>query len=122
MVGRADHHEKAEPAGERVFEMRTYYTHPGKLEALHQRFREHTNALFVKHGMSLVGYWVPEAKEETLVYLLAYPSKEAREASWKAFMEDPAWKAAFAASRKDGPLVAKVDSEFLRATDYSPIQ
>src|SRR5688500_11716794 len=33
----------------RVFEMRTYYCHPGRLEALNKRFREHTNRLFVKH-------------------------------------------------------------------------
>lgn len=109
-------------SGERIFEMRTYHTHPGKLEALHKRFREDTNALFVKHGMTLVGYWVPEDQEETLIYLLAYPSKEAREKAWEGFMNDPVWKAAFAASRTDGPLVKKVDSRFLKATDYSPIQ
>ena len=108
--------------GNRVFEMRTYHTHPGKLEALHKRFREHTNALFVKHGMTLVGYWVPQDQEETLVYVLAYPSKEARDEAWKAFGNDPDWKAAFEASRKDGPLVKKVESSFLNATDYSPIQ
>lgn len=114
--------ESSRSPGNRVFEMRTYHTHPGKLEALHKRFREHTNALFVKHGMTLVGYWVPEDQEETLVYLLAYPSKEAREKAWEGFMNDPAWKEAFAESRTDGPLVKKVDSQFLRATDYSPIQ
>lgn len=108
--------------GGRVFEMRTYHTHDGKLEALNQRFRKHTNALFVKHGMTLVGYWVPEDQKETLVYILAYPSKAARETSWKGFMNDPDWKAAFQASRSDGPLVKKVESQFLHATDYSPIQ
>ena len=44
----------------RVFEMRTYYCHPGRLEALNKRFREHTNRLFVKHGMELVGYLMGE--------------------------------------------------------------
>ncbi len=105
----------------RVFEMRTYHTHEGKLEDLHARFRNHTNALFVKHGMSLIGYWTPEDQPETLVYILAYPSKEAREKAWKGFIDDPEWKAAFEASRKDGPLVKKVESSFLQATDYSPI-
>lgn len=121
----ADHHlEKSsdKSPGNRVFEMRTYYTHPGKLSALNKRFREHTNAIFVKHGMSLVGYWIPEGSEDTLVYILAYPTKEAREAAWKAFGADPNWKKAFADSRKDGALVKKVDSVFLSATDYSPIQ
>ncbi len=112
-------------AEHRVFELRTYTTHAGKLDALHSRFRDHTNALFVKHGMSLIGYWTPaegpEAKN-TLVYILAYPSREAREASWKAFRDDPAWKSAYEASIKDGKLVEKVESKFLDPTDYSPIQ
>lgn len=114
--------ENSLSSGQRLFEMRTYHTHPGKLPDLHKRFREHTNALFVKHGMTLVGYWVPEDQEETLVYILAYPGKEAREKAWKGFMNDPDWKAAFEASHADGPLVKKVESQFLKATDYSPIQ
>jgi NIPSNAP protein len=110
----------------RFFEMRTYYAAPGKLEALHARFRNHTNRLFRKHGMTLVGYWVPVDKEKgaenTLIYTLAYPSREAREAAWKAFAADPEWKAAREASEVEGKLVEKVESVFLRATDYSPIK
>lgn len=108
--------------GSRCFEMRTYHTHPGKLEALHKRFREHTNRIFEKHGMTLVGYWVPDDQENTLVYLLAYPSREARDKAWEGFRNDPEWKKAFADSRVDGPIVEKVESVFLKATDYSPIK
>jgi len=43
----------------RVFEIRTYYANEGKLDALLARFRDHTVALFKKHGMTNVGYWVP---------------------------------------------------------------
>ena len=43
----------------RVFEMRTYYAAPGKLEDLQARFRDHTVKLFEKHGMTNIGYWVP---------------------------------------------------------------
>lgn len=109
----------------RVFEMRTYTTHPGRLDALHARFRDHTNPIFVRHGMTLVGYWTPKEgpeSENTLVYILAYPSMEAREASWKAFGADPDWKEARANSEKDGKIVMKVDSVFLTPTDYSPLQ
>lgn len=110
----------------RFFEMRTYTAAPGKFEALHARFRDHTNRLFKKHGMTLVGYWVPADKEKgaenTLVYILSYPSREAREASWKAFAADPEWKAAKDASEVNGKLVDKVDIVFLRPTDYSPIK
>ena len=112
-------------ADNRVFELRTYHCYPGKLDDLHKRFREHTSAIFVKHGMSLMGYWTPiEGPEagKTLVYMLAYPSKAAREASWKAFGADPDWQQAKAESEKDGKLVEKVDSMFLSPTDYSPVQ
>jgi hypothetical protein len=109
----------------RVFEMRTYYAHPGKMNALHARFRDHTNKLFVKHGMTLLGFWSPiDAKqaEDKMVYILAYPSKEAADKSWDAFKKDPDWITAKKASEKDGPLVKRVDSVFLNPTDYSPIK
>lgn len=116
----------AEPtrAEERVFELRTYHCFPGKLETLHKRFREHTNTIFVKHGMSLIGYWTPTEGElagKTLIYILAYPSMAARQASWKAFQEDPDWQKARAESEKDGKIVEKVDSVFMSPTDYSPM-
>lgn len=114
--------EKSAP---RYFEMRTYTAPEGKLDALNARFRDHTNRLFVKHGMALVGYWTPadgpDAKN-TLVYILAYPSREARENSWKAFRADPQWHTARDASEKDGKLVLKVEEKFLTPTDYSPIK
>ncbi len=103
------------------FELRTYHAAPGKLEALQQRFQHHTLAFFEKHGMTNVAYWLPvENSGNTLVYLLAYPDKAAREASWKAFQADPEWIKAKAASEVDGKLVEKVESLFLARTDYSP--
>ena len=108
----------------RCFEMRTYYPAPGKFEAMHKRFRNHTNKLFVKHGMELVGYWVPTDKEqgEKLVYILAHKSRDAAKKSWQSFSDDPEWKKARAESEVDGKLVDKVDVVFMSATDYSPIK
>jgi hypothetical protein len=104
-----------------VYEMRTYYAAPGKFDALQARFRDHTVKLFEKHGITNVGYWLPvENADSRLIYLLSYPSREARETSWKAFMADPAWVAAKTASEKDGKLLTKVEALFLTATDYSP--
>jgi hypothetical protein len=110
---------------DRFFEMRTYYANPGKMSALHARFKDHTVKLFEKHGMTNVGYWSPttgENSENTMVYILAYPSKEAREKSWKAFVEDPEWKKVKADSEKDGVLVSKVVSVFMTPTEYSAIK
>lgn len=107
----------------RLFEMRVYTTAEGKLPNLHERFCDHTNRLFVKHGMSLIAYWTPEDKPNTLIYVLAYPNRAARDASWKAFMGDSDWKQVWAASKQKagGPIVTKVESTFMNATDYSPI-
>lgn len=105
----------------RLFEMRIYYANEGKLDDLHARFRDHTCKLFEKHGMQNVGYWVPlENPEQKLVYVLAYPDKAAREASWKGFMGDADWQAAYKKSHENGPLVKKVESFFMTATDFSP--
>ncbi len=109
------------PAAAAVYEMRIYHPAPGKAEALNARFRNHTLKLFKKHGMENVAYFTPTAAgDDTLYYLLRYPSREAREASWKGFMADPAWQAAWKASEVNGSLVSKIESIFLQTTDYSP--
>ena len=129
LKARTDEPASASPSlarDSRLFEMRTYYAAPGKFEALHARFRDHTNRLFRKHGMTLVGYWVPRDREKgaenTLVYILAHADRAASEKSWKAFVDDPEWKAAHKASEVDGKLVDKIESVYLNATDYSPIK
>ena len=107
-----------------VFELRTYTAHPGKLPNVVTRFREHTTALFTKHGMVNVGYFVPldstDGAGSKLVYVLRHASREAAKASWSAFATDPEWKAVAAASEVNGPIVAKVESVFMTATDFSP--
>ena len=110
----------------RCYELRTYRTAPGKMEALNKRFRDHTLKLFARHGITSVGYWERLDKEGQpsgqLTFLLSYPDREAREKSWKAFMADPEWQSAAKASEANGPLLEKngVTSIFLTATDYSP--
>jgi len=108
-----------------VFELRTYHVAPGKMQALNARFRDHTNRLFKKHGMTVVGFWTPDDPKEAeskLIYVLSFPSREAAEKSWKAFRDDPNWKAVRERTEKDGKLVERVDSIFLNATDYSPLK
>ena len=115
------------PAGSgQVFELRTYTASPGKLDALNARFRDHTSALFKKHGMEVVGFWEPLDKEagagEKLVYILAHQSRAAAEASWKSFRSDPEWVKVKADSEKGGALTTKMESVFLAGTDYSPLK
>jgi hypothetical protein len=109
--------EKATP----VYELRIYYAAPGKLDALNARFRDHTCKLFEKHGMTNVGYWVPvDNKENQLIYLISHASRDTAKKSWKEFVSDPDWQAAFKESEKDGKLVDKAVNTYLNATDYSP--
>jgi uncharacterized protein (DUF1330 family) len=110
----------------RCFEIRTYTAAPGKLEELHARFRNHTMRIFKKHGMEVVGFWGPTDKEKgsenTLVYVMAFPSREARDQAWKNFGADPEWQKARSESEKNGKLTEKVESVILMATDYSPVK
>jgi hypothetical protein len=110
----------------RIFELRTYTAAPGKLDALNARFRNHTNKLFEKHGMTIIGFWMPQPQkegEEKLIYILAYPSKEAADKSWKAFREDPEWRKVVAETEKDGRLLSKPpESVYMKPTDYSPLK
>lgn len=107
-----------------VYELRIYYPAPGKLAALNARFRAHTLKLFEKHGMRNIAYWneqpTGEAPEGRVVYVLAYPSRAARDADWKAFGEDPEWREVVAQSEAGGKLVTRVDSIFMTMADYSP--
>jgi hypothetical protein len=107
----------------RLYELRTYTTHPGRLPALNQRFADHTMRLFEKHGMKNEMYWVPtdeKLKDNTLIYIVSHDSAEAASTSWKAFQADPEWQAARDASEKDGKIVAKVERVYMTPTDYSP--
>jgi hypothetical protein len=110
----------------RCFELRTYHAAPGKFEAMHARFRDHACALFKKHGMEPVGFWVPTDADKgagsTMIYILAHKSRDAAKKSWDAFRDDSEWKKAKAESEANGKLVEKAESVFLSATDYSPMK
>ena len=117
--------DKEKKKMDRMFELRVYHANPGKMKALHARFRDVTGKLFKKHGMEIVGYWSPideKEAEKKLYYILAYPSKAAADKAWKAFREDPDWIKAKKESEKDGVLVEKVESVYMNPTDYSPVK
>lgn len=110
--------QKTDP---RYYELRIYYCHPDRLPALIERFNDHTTKLFEKHGMENIGYWVPvDNAENALYYVLAYPDKQARDASWKAFSSDPVWQAAQKKSEEPGKIVIRVTSIFMDAASFSP--
>lgn len=123
--------EPGQSAEPRVFELRTYNCpSPEKLARLHARFREHTMKLFAKHGMENLIYWQPldgDGSDRKLVYLLAHKSQDAAKESFAGFRADPDWIAAKKASEEQagGALTnaeGGVVSQFLKATEYSPLR
>ena len=109
----------------KVYELRTYTAPDGKLPLLQSRFRDHTIRIFNNHGMKSVGYWVPQdapTRDNTLVYIISHDSREQAKKNWADFQADPEWKKVSAESQVDGPIVSKVVSVFMDATDYSPIK
>ncbi len=108
-----------------VFELRTYKSTPGNLENLLNRFRNHTMALFEKHGMVNIGYWIPTDPAEsgdTLIYVLKHESQEAATASWRAFATDPEWARVNEESNRNGNILQGVERTFMSATDFSQIK
>lgn len=106
-----------------VFELRIYHAAPAKLQDLLARFRDHTITIFNRHGLESVAYWTPTDdpdKDKILIYILRHPSREAAEANWKSFRDDPEWKSVKEKSEANGALVEKVDSTFMVLTDFSP--
>jgi hypothetical protein len=109
----------------RVYELRTYTCFEGKLDALKARFRDHTIRIFKRHGMESIGYWVPQDPEKsknTLIYILAHPSREAATRNWAEFSNDPEWKKVAADSQINGKIVQKIDSVFMDPADFSPLK
>jgi hypothetical protein len=95
----------------------------GKLDALHKRFRDETvTKFFPRHGMTNIWYGKPmdaPLSQNTMTYIIAFPSREAAKKSWDSFRADQEWTKVAAAS---GVGQVKVDSVFFEPTDYSPLK
>lgn len=108
-----------------IYELRMYHVNEGKTEALQARFRDHTDALFKKHNMRSVGYWVPEdppSSQNLFIYILEHPSRADAEKNWSQFQADPEWQKVKGESEKNGKLVDHIDRYFMDATSFSVIQ
>ncbi|WP_291778173.1 NIPSNAP family protein [Cecembia sp.] len=111
--------------GKRIFELRTYYMHPGRVDAINARFRDYTRELFQKQGMTNVMYWYTVEKDggqPRLVYLLAHKNEKAAKKSFDKFREDPVWVMVRDKSEETGPIVQKVESEYLTPLPFSPMK
>ena len=102
-----------------VYELRLYHVYEGKMDALKARFGDHTDAIFRRHNMKSVGYWVPEdtpSSQNLFIYILEHPSRQEAEKNWAAFQADVK-----AESKKQGPLADHIDRYFMDPTSYSAL-
>jgi len=79
------------------YELRVYTTKPGKRDTLAKRFADRTAAIYARHGITNVGYWIPQESDaelgidaaNTFIYMRGYPSKEERDKRLTAAHADP---------------------------------
>ena len=111
----------------RCFELRFYRVDPtrdgvgqfkGGITELHKRFREGELEVFKKNGVDVMAVWQDLDEPGTLVYLLSYKDRAAREAGWAAFNADPKWTEL--RTKYFVPLKSTIT--FMSATDYSPLK
>ena len=77
-----------------IYELRTYEAAPGKLGALHARFRDHTLRIFARHGLGVVGFWTYAhgGWSDQLVYMMKFEDMADRARKWASFVADEEWK------------------------------
>jgi len=111
----------------RCFELRMYTVDPtrdgvgqfkGGITELHKRFREGEVEVFKKNGVEVMAVWQDLGDPNTLIYLLSYKDRAAREAGWAGFNADPKWTEL--RTRYFVPLTTK--TFMMSATDYSPLK
>jgi hypothetical protein len=124
ITARLAHESQVRADSNRVFELRVYHAMPGKLPALESLFRDTASKLLAKHDLKAVGYWVPEdvpAGDNTLIYILAHPSREDARKNWDAMRADSGFQAMLKSEQTE-KVVEKVDSTFMHPTDFSPMK
>ena len=124
ITARLAHLSQVRADSNRVFELRVYHAVPGKVPALESRFRDTIPKLFAKHDLKVVGYWVPEdapAWDNTFIFMLAHPSREEAKKNWDAFRADPEFQEVLK-SEEANKTVEKIDSTYMRPTDFSPMK
>lgn len=114
------------------YELRIYTAQPGKRDALAERFASRTAAIYARHGITNVGYWIPQqsdpevgiSAENSFIYIRAYPSKEERDKRLKARGDDPEFAEVVTKAERDPNtrLIVKVHNiDMLPHGTYSAI-
>ena len=106
-----------------IYELRKYKVAQGRIDELHNRFKNHTLRLFEKHGIKPIAFWtcIDEEDGDYLIYLLQFKDLESQKNAWKMFMEDEERIEIWNKSNEKGKLVIDIVSKTLKPTDYSKL-
>ena len=98
-----------------IYEFKQYTPHPGKADALRERFWQWTVPIFQRLGIRVVSVYAPQERSEELWYIVAFDDEPSRQKAWEAFAGDAQWKQVKTHSEREGPLLASQTSHLLRA-------
>ncbi|PCD01794.1 NIPSNAP family containing protein [Sphingomonas spermidinifaciens] len=110
----------------RIFELRTYFSHSDRAGATKIEMFDTGGEIeiFRRNGLTpvffaqdLTGHRLP-----SLTYLLTFPDHAARDRSWRAFGNDPAWRKLIATPGLTDPeITTGIDNQILVPTTYSQL-
>ena len=91
------------------YELRIYKAQPGKRDALAARFASRTAAIYARHGITNVGYFIPQQSDaelgidaaDTFIYMRGYPSKEERDKRLREAQADSEFREVVIAQERD---------------------
>lgn len=107
-----------------IHQIRIYEIFEHNKQFFHSRFKDHAARIMRRHGFDIIEMWETQTRERTeFVYLLRWPSLDAKEAAWSAFMNDEEWsEIKRTTSAEHGRLVGEIEDRVLVPTEYSPGQ
>jgi hypothetical protein len=104
-----------------LYELRIYHIHPGRMQAINDRFANFTLRIFAKHGMRVTEFWEDiDTEHNRLYYVMEFENMEDRDRKFDAFRSDPEWQKVKSETEKDFPIVDQVESIFLKRAAYFP--
>lgn len=107
-----------------IYEERTYKVMPGRMPDILKRFKDHTVRLLERHGIKLIGFWLPVigAGNYSLTYIVAFDDLAHRERAWATFYADDEWIRVRKETEANGPLLTDISNRILAPTPFSPLQ
>ncbi|MCS7464222.1 NIPSNAP family protein [Paenibacillus doosanensis] len=104
-----------------LYELRIYHMHPGRMQAIRDRFAHFTLQIFARHGMRVNDFWEDmDAENNRLYYVMQYADMEERDRQWEAFRNDPEWQKVKQESEKDAPIVERIESIYMKRAPFFP--